>query len=101
LRASGWQRKADFLAAPATAGALNLSGAAEADGNFAGFDDHGHVAAALGILEHALQPLFVFEHVDVLERDLAPVKRLPGARRVGSEIFAENQDLFVHASLEN
>jgi hypothetical protein len=86
---------------PATAGALNLSGTAEADGHFAGFDDNGHVAAALGVFEHARKPLLVLQHVDVLERNLAAGERLPGARSVGSEIFAENEDLVVHFSLEN
>ena len=81
---------------PATAGTLDFSGAAEADGDFAAFDDDGHVTAALGQLQHLLKSLVVFEHIDVLERDFTAGKGLPGARSVRSKIFSKDKNFFVH-----
>jgi len=75
---------------PATAGALNFSGAAEADRNFTSFDDDGNIAAAIGQLQHSRETLLVFEHVDVLERDFAAGISLPGARGVRSEVFSKD-----------
>ena len=85
---------------PTTAGALDLSGAAEADRDLAGFHDDRHIAAALRKLQHSRKPLLVFQHVYVLERNFAASVSLPGARSVGSEIFAENENFFVHVSLD-
>ena len=81
---------------PATAGALNLSGTAEADRNFTGFDDDGNIAPAIGKLQHPCKALLVFQHVDVLERNFPTGVSLPGARCVGSEVFPKNQNFFVH-----
>jgi hypothetical protein len=76
--------------------ALNFSRAAETDGDFAGFDDNRYLAAAFGKLKHLLQPGFVFQDVDILMRNLATGESLPGPGRVGSEIFSEYQDFFIH-----
>ena len=82
--------------APPAPPALDFSRAAEADGDFAGFDDNRHLAAAFGKLEHLLQTLFVFQDVDVLMRNLAAGEGLPGPGRIGSEIFSEYQNFFIH-----
>ena len=82
--------------APATAGTLNFSGTAEADGNFSRFDDNRYLAPAIGKLQHSLKSLFVFEHIQIRKSDLAASKGLPGRGGVGSEILAENYDFFVH-----
>jgi hypothetical protein len=81
---------------PATAGALNFSGTAEADRNFTGFDDDGNIAPAIGKLQHSCKALLVFQHVDVLERNFATGIGLPGARGVGSEVFPKDKNFFVH-----
>ena len=76
--------------------ALNISGTAEADRHLSGFDDDGDLAAAMGKFQHPGKRLFVFEHVQVLEGDLAPSEGLPGPGGVGSEILPENDDFFIH-----
>jgi hypothetical protein len=76
--------------------ALDFSRAAEADGNFAGFDDDRHLAAAFSQFEHLLQPGLVFQDIDVFMGNLAAGKGLPGPGRVGSEIFSEYQNFFFH-----
>jgi hypothetical protein len=81
---------------PATAGALDLSGATEADGDFTGFDDDGNIAAAIGKLQHSCKTLLVFQYVDVFERNFAAGISLPGARGIGSEIFSKDKNFFVH-----
>ena len=77
-------------------GALNFSRTAEADGDFAGFDDDRHLAPPFGELKHALQALLVFEDVDVLMGNFAAFESLPGSCRVRSEIFAENENFIIH-----
>jgi len=81
---------------PATAGALNFSGTAEANRNFTGFDNDGNTASAIGKLQHSCQALLVFQHVDVVERNFATGISLPGARSVGSEVFSEDENFFIH-----
>lgn len=76
--------------------ASDFSRAAEADGDFPGFDNDRHLAAALGELEHLPQPGFVFQDIDVLMGNLATGEGLPGPGRIGSEIFSEYQDFFIH-----
>jgi hypothetical protein len=49
--------------APATAGALNVSGAAESDADFARLEDHRHLTAAVGKLQHLGESVFVLEDV--------------------------------------
>jgi len=84
---------------PATAGALDLSGATEADGDFTGFDDDGNIAAAIGKLQHSCKTLLVFQYVDVLDRNFAAGISLPGARGVGSEVFSKDKNFFIHVCL--
>ena len=79
--------------------ALNFSRAAETDRNFPGFDDDRHLAAAFGKFKHLLQPGFVFQDVDVFMRNLATGESLPGPGRIGSEIFSEYQDFFIHDAM--
>lgn len=89
-------RKASVGLAGRRPPALDFSGAAEADGDFPGLDEDGHVASPLGELQHLRKSLFVLQHVYILERNFAASVRLPGAGGVGSEIFSEDQNLFVH-----
>jgi hypothetical protein len=77
-------------------GALHFSRAAEADGDFTGFDDDRHLARSIRDFEHARQPLVVFEDIDVLVGNLTAGKCLPGTRSVRSEIFAEDKNFFIH-----
>jgi len=81
--------------APAPPG-LDLSRAAETDGDFAGLDDDRHLTPALGKLEHALQARFVFQDVDVFMGNLTAGEGLPGPGRIGSELFSEYQNFFIH-----
>src|SRR5262245_22888660 len=81
---------------PATAGALNFSRAAEADGNLAGIDDDRNLAPPLGQLEHALEPGVIFEHVDVFEGNFAAGKIGPRRRSVWAQILSKDNDSFVH-----
>lgn len=76
--------------------ASDFSRAAEADGNFAGFDDDRHLAAALGDFEHLLQAGVVFQDIDIFMGNFAAGEGLPGPGRIGSEIFSEYQDFFIH-----
>ena len=75
---------------------LNFSRAAEADGDFAGFDDDGHLAPPIRELEHSREAFVVFEDIDILVRNLTACESLPGARGVRSEIFSENKNFFIH-----
>jgi hypothetical protein len=77
-------------------GALHFSRAAESDGDFAGFDDDGHLATAVGELEHARKGLVVFEDVEILMGSFAARESLPGTRGVRSEIFSEDKNFFIH-----
>jgi hypothetical protein len=52
--------------------------------------------SSIGQLEHPLESLLVFEHVDILVWNFAPRESLPGCGRVGSKVFAENDDFFFH-----
>lgn len=78
------------------AGALHFSRAAEADGDFSGFDDDRHLAPAVGKLEHARKRLVVFEDVEILMRSFTARESLPGSRGVRSEIFSEDKNFFIH-----
>lgn len=83
---------------PATAGWLNFSRAAKADGDLAGLDDDGDLPAAVGQLEHALEGVIVFEHVKVFERNLTTGEIRTGSRSVLSEILSEDQNFFIHCN---
>ena len=83
---------------PATAVALNFSGAAKANRNFSRFDDNRHLATALRQLQHPGKSLVVLEHVQVGKRDLATGIGLPGRGCVWSKIFAKDYDFVVHCA---
>ena len=82
-----------------TVGRLNISRATVADGDFAGFDDDGHLAPAVGQLEHGLQASVVLQYVDVFKRNLAAGVCLPGAPSVRSKLLTVDQYFFCHGSL--
>jgi hypothetical protein len=75
-------------------GVLNGSRAAEADGNFAGFQDDGNIALVIVEREHAPKTLSVIQDIDILEGDVALCVSLTGFARVGSEILTEDENLF-------
>ena len=81
---------------PATAGALDFSRAAEADGDLAGFDDDGNLASAFGQFQHAFQARLVFEHVDVFEGKFTPGEVRTGSRSILSKILSKDDDFFFH-----
>ena len=80
-------------------GSLDLSATAEADGDLSCFDNHRYLAATVGVLEHALEPCVVFQHVDEFEGYLAAGEILTGPRSVGSEILPKNEDFFCRHKL--
>jgi hypothetical protein len=71
---------------------LHASGAAEADRDLVAVDDHRHGAAAVAVVEHPLQLGGMLLDVDVLERNVPPLKVVPGGLRIGSGVFAEDVD---------
>jgi hypothetical protein len=71
---------------------LNASRAAEPDRHLIAVNNHRHRASALAEFEHAPQPRRVLLDVDVLERDLPPLKVVTGGLRIGSGVFAEDED---------
>jgi hypothetical protein len=76
--------------------ALNVSGAAEADADFARLEDNRHLTTAVGELQHLGKSVFVLEDVEVLKWNLAAGVGLPGPGGVGSKIFAKNDHFFIH-----
>lgn len=74
---------------------LDFSGAAETDSDFTRFDNDGYLAATFGIFEHASQPGFILQHVNVLKRNLTPGVCLTGSRGIRSEILPEDQNFFL------
>jgi hypothetical protein len=70
----------------------DASGAAEADRHLIAVDDHGDGAAAAAVRQHALERRRVLLDVEVLERNVPPLKILPGGLRVRSGVFAEDVD---------
>ena len=82
--------------APATAGRLDFSGAAVADGHAIGFQNDRDLPPALGNAQHIGKRLFVLEHVAVFERNFPARVGLPGRRGVGSKLFAKDNDGFSH-----
>ena len=75
---------------------LDRSGAAEADGDLARFDDDRNLALVVGEGQHPLEPLGILQDVDVLEGYVSLRVVLTGTPRVGSEILPEDQNLFRH-----
>ena len=90
---------------PPPAAGSDASRAAEADRDLLAVHDHWHLTAPLRELEHALELLAILLDVDVFDVDLAPGVILTGRLRVGSGVFAEDEDhssditrtTFVHA----
>jgi len=76
----------------ADGGRLDPSSTTEADRDLLSVHDHRHFTAPLRQLEHALELLAVLLHIEVLEVNLAPGVFLTGRLRVGSGIFAEDDD---------
>ena len=77
---------------------LNFSRTAEADADFAGFDDDRYLPSSIGELEHLFESLLVFEHINVLVWNFAPRESLPGSSCVGSKVLTKNNDFFWHMS---
>ena len=71
---------------------LDASSAAEPDRHLIAVNNHRHRAAALAECQHALQPRRVLLNVDVVERNLPPLKIVTGGLRVGSGVLAEDED---------
>jgi hypothetical protein len=57
---------------------LDASGAAEADGDLVAVNDHGHRAAPVAVHEHARESCSVLLDVEVLERNVPPLKIVTG-----------------------
>ena len=83
------------------AGQLDFSAAAEADSEFAAFDDHRNMPAALGQAEHSLQAIRIFEDIDIIEGDLATGEILTGSRGIGSKVLTVNLSFFVRHDLSS
>ena len=77
---------------------LDASGAAEADGDLVAVNDHGHRAASVAVNKHARKGRGVLLHVEVLERNMPPLKIVTGGLRIRSGVFAEDGD---HAALSH
>ena len=83
------------LAADAV-GRSDLSGAAEADGYLAIFDDHGNLPPAIGELHHALETGVVFQDIDIVKWHFPPGEIRTGSRSKGSQVLAVYRDVFCH-----
>jgi len=77
---------------------LDASSAAEADGDLVAVNDHGHRAASVAVHEHARKGRGVLLDVEVLERNVPPLKIVTGGQRIRSGVFAEDVD---HAALSH
>jgi hypothetical protein len=77
---------------PTPVGHLDLSAAAEPDCYFAGFDDDRDLSAAVGVLQHSLQSVVVFENIDVFDRNFSAGEILTGPRGVRSKVLTENKN---------
>jgi hypothetical protein len=71
---------------------LDASRAAEADGHLIAVHDHGDRTTSVGVREHASKRRGVLLDVEILERDMPPLKVVTGGLRVGSGVFAEDED---------
>ena len=72
--------------------ASNASGAAEADCHLIAVNDHRHGTAPVAVPQHALELRRILLDVDVLERNLPPLKIVTGGLRVRSGVLAEDVD---------
>lgn len=71
---------------------LDASGAAKANRHLITVDNHRHGAAAVAEPQHALKLRRALLDVDVLERNLPPLKVVTGGLRVRSGVFSEDVD---------
>jgi hypothetical protein len=71
---------------------LDASGAAEADRDLVAVNDHRYRAAPVAVHEHARESCSVLLDVEVLERNLPPLKVVTGGLRVRSGVFAEDEN---------
>jgi hypothetical protein len=51
------------------------------------------VTTAFAVAEHALERCRILLDVQILDRDVPPIKVFTGGLRVGSSVLAEDQDL--------
>jgi hypothetical protein len=77
---------------------LHASGAAEADGHLVVIHDDRHRAASLAVHEHTRERGGVLLDVEILERDVPPLKVVTGGLCIRSGVFAEDGD---HAALSH
>lgn len=68
------------------------SRAAKPDGHLVAIDDDRDITATPGMGQHALHVGPVLLYVYVFERNVPPGKVLTGGCRVGSSVFAEDED---------
>ena len=80
-----------FLA-PSLSAWLDASRAAETDRHLIAVDDHRHGTAPAAVPQHALEPRRALLDVDVLERNVPPLKVVTGGLCVGSSVFAKDVD---------
>ena len=85
-------RLVERLSGAPSRGASDASGAAEADGHLAVFNDDRHGAAAFGVAEHPLERRRVLLDVHVVEPNMPPFIVVPGGLRIGSRVLAEDLD---------
>ena len=78
---------------------LDASSAAKSDRHLIAVNNHRNRASALAESQHALQLRRVLLDVDVLERDLPPLKVVTGGLRIGSGVFAEDEDHEANSTL--
>ena len=83
---------------PRTADISHASRAPETDGDAAVDDDDGHLAAAMGEAEHALELRRLFLDVEVLDAKTLSGVVLTGRLGVGSGVLAEDEHGSGHAS---
>ena len=76
---------------------LYVSGTSRiAEGNLSPLNDRRNLPVSLGVLQHPVQFVLAGQDIYVFERDLFLCVVLTGLRRVGSSIFAKDQDFLLH-----
>jgi hypothetical protein len=83
-----------------TVDGLDLSGAAESDGDFAGVDNDRYLPTAFRMAQHPLESIFVLEHIYVFKGNLSLGKVLPGPRSIRAKIMTKNQHFLYRHHLE-
>jgi hypothetical protein len=92
-------RRASSAPRPETRASLDFSGAAEADGHFACFHQHRHLADALAVQQHLIHQEGVVNHIFVGDFIAFLDLGLPGLLGIRSTLFAENENFFGHVHL--